>query len=355
MNRIQVKLENLFFDPNNFRYDDDFDSEDIPLTDVMKPSIQNNVRKKLAEEISDLKQGILTNDFIYIETIIVKPLDENNYIVIEGNRRTATLKTLYDDYRNGLIDTEKLNNLIDIFENGILVGLVDESIHDEDILMGMRHITGVKPWKAFSKAKLIVKLKDKRGYDFRDIAEKLTGTASDIKRRYNALKLLENMINNDYDYESVSDLYNLFVEALGKPSFRDWLEYDETNIRFNNQTNLDRFYKWLIPYNDDITGDQKAPIITNPQALREISKILKDENALEILEVERDVFKAVANSVILKDREIKITLKKIFQSTSEISIPDLINIDQDSVEYIEKIKSSIEEIHSYLQFKGVIK
>lgn len=353
MQRRKVRLENLFFDPNNFRYDDDFNSEDIPMSDVMKPSIQNNVKKKLLPEIKDLKQGILTNDFIYIETIIVKPLDENNYVVVEGNRRTSTLKLLYEEYKLEQID-EQLTNLIDIFENGITVGLVDGSIHDEDILMGMRHITGVKPWKAFSKAKLIVKLKEKRGYDFKEIAEKLTGTASDIKKRYNALKLLENMINNDYDYESVSDLYNLFVEALGKPAFRDWLEYDESNIKFNNQTNLDRFYKWLIPYEDESTGEKKEPIITNPQALREIANILKDDGALEILEVERDVFKAVANSVILKDREVKKTLKKIYQSTSEISIPDLIEIDTDSIDFIKKIRNNMEEIYNYLVFKKVI-
>jgi hypothetical protein len=353
MQRITVKLENLFFDPNNFRYDDDFNSTNVPLSDTMKPSIQNNVRKKLIPEIKDLKQGILTNDFIYIETIIVKPLDEENYIVVEGNRRTATLKSLYEDYKVNEID-EKLVNLIDIFNNGIVVGLVDATIHDEDILMGMRHITGVKPWKAFSKAKLIVKLKEQRGYDFREIAEKLTGTASDIKKRYNALKLLENMINNDYDYENVSDLYNLFVEALGKPAFRDWLEYDEENIKFKNQTNLDRFYKWLIPFTNEVTGEEESAIITNPQALREVAQILKDESALEILEVERDVFKAVANSVILKDREVKKTLKKIYQSTSEISIPDLIDIDEGSIDYIIKIRSNMEEIYSYLKFKKVI-
>lgn len=355
MQQKKINLENLFFDPNNFRYDDDFNSEDIPMSEVMKPSIQNNVKKKLSSEIKDLKQGILTNDFIYIETIIVKPLDENNYVVVEGNRRTATLKLLFEEYKQKQIDDVKLINLIDIFENGINVGLVDNSIHDEDILMGMRHITGVKPWKAFSKAKLIVKLKEKRGYDFKEIAEKLTGTASDIKKRYNALKLLENMINNDYDYEDVSDLYNLFVEALGKPAFRDWLEYDENNIKFNNQTNLDRFYKWLIPHSDEITGEKKEPIITNPQALREVANILKDEGALEILEVERDVFKAVANSVILKDREVKKTLKKIYQSTNEISIPDLIDIDSGSIDFIKKIKNNMEEIYNYLLFKKVIK
>ena len=106
MKRVKVKLENLFFDPNNFRYDDDFDAEEVPLSETMKPSIQNNIKKKLSKEIKDLKQGILTNDFIYIETIVVKPLDDENYVVIEGNRRTATLKTLYEDYKNGVMDEE---------------------------------------------------------------------------------------------------------------------------------------------------------------------------------------------------------------------------------------------------------
>jgi len=335
--RVKVKLKNLFFDPNNFRYDDDFDTEEVSLSETMKPSIQNNIKKKLSKEIKDLKQGILANDFIYIETIVVKPLDDKNYVVIEGNRRTATLKTLYEDYKNGVMD-EELTNLIEIFKNGIEVGLVDNSIHDEDILMGMRHITGVKQWKAFSKAKLIVKLKEKRGYDFREIAEKLTGTASDIKKRYNALKLLENMINNDYDYDNVSNLYNLFVESLGKPAFRDWLEYDELNIRFNNQTNLDRFYKWLIPHTDEETSVLKEAIITNPQALREVSKILKDEDALEILDTTRNPFEAINNSKILKDKKLEKTLKKVLDSLKSVTVSDLKELSDDSKEYINEIE-----------------
>ena len=98
MNLITVKLDNLYFDPNNFRYEDNFDSISISDENAIKKSVQNKIYKKISSDIKDLKQGILANDFIYFETIIVKDIGNGQYIVIEGNRRTATLKLLATEY-----------------------------------------------------------------------------------------------------------------------------------------------------------------------------------------------------------------------------------------------------------------
>jgi len=353
MNLITVNLDNLYFDPNNFRYEDNFDSVSISDENAIKKSVQNKIYKKISSDIKDLKQGILANDFIYFETIIVKDIGNDQYIVIEGNRRTATLKLLATEYSVEDLD-DHLPNLKSIFEEGIEVRLMDASLHDEEILMGMRHVTGVKQWKGFSKAKLIVKLKDDKHYTFAQIANKLTSRPNEIKKRYNAIKLLENMIDSNYDYEDISDLYTLFIETLGKPAFRDWLEYDEDQIKFKNQVNLERFYSWIIPLYDEESGDTKRPIITNPQSLRETSKILDDSTALDILETERDVFKAVANSVILKDREIYKTLKKIYESSRSISLEDILNIDEDGIKLLKNIEKNFSEMIEYLKFKKII-
>ena len=43
-----------------------------------------------------------TNGFLEVDVIQVKDLGDNNYKVLEGNRRVAALKCLQEDYENGL-------------------------------------------------------------------------------------------------------------------------------------------------------------------------------------------------------------------------------------------------------------
>ena len=339
-----IKLENLYFDPDNLRYDDDFTFNEIPKDRIMTKSNQLRVYKKLQKDISELKESILENDFLYIEMIVADKIDDKSYYIVEGNRRLASLKDIQENY-----DVEDLKpNLQKIINNGLEIKVNNQN-YDEDILMGMRHITGVKHWNGFSKAKLVVKLKDQKEYGFESISKKIGKRVADVKKQYFSFKLLQKMESDGYTKFEVKELYSIFYETLGKPAFREWLEWSEDKVEFLNKSNLERFYKWITKI-ETIDGTTQNEIISNPETLREISKILNDEYALEILDTTRNPFEAINNSKILKDKELKKTLKKVLDSLETISTTDLEELDKDSLEYLEKIQKKIERDMKYLDF-----
>jgi len=344
MRTENIKLENLYFDPDNLRYDDDFTFNEIPKDRIMNKSNQLQVYKKLQNDISELKESIIENDFLYIEMIVADKIDGENYYIVEGNRRLASLKYISENY-----DIDDLKpNLKNIMLNGLEVK-VNNKNYDEDILMGMRHITGIKHWNGFSKAKLVVKLKDQKNYDFKSISKKIGKREADVKKQYFSFKLLQKMENDGYTKFEVKNLYTIFYETLGKPAFRDWLEWDEKKLEFLNKNNLDRFYKWITKI-EDTNGTIRDEAISSSQTLREISKILDDEYALEVLDVTRNPFEAINNSKILKDKELTKTLKKVLDSLNTISTTDLEELDKDSKEYFEKIEKKVKLNLKYLKF-----
>jgi len=339
-----IKLENLYFDPDNLRYDDDFTFNEVPKDRIMNKSNQLQVYKKLQNDISELKDSILENDFLYIEMIVADKIDEENYYIVEGNRRLASLKYIGENY-----DIDDLKpNLQKIMNNGLEIK-VNNGNYDEDVLMGMRHITGVKHWNGFSKAKLVVKLKDQKNYNFETISKKIGKRVADVKKQYFSFKLLQKMESDGYTKFEVKNLYTIFYETLAKSSFKEWLEWDEKKLEFLNKNNLDRFYSWITEKEDE-NGNKIGEAISSPQTLREVSKILNDEYALEILDVTRNPFDAITSSKILKDKELKKTLKKVLDSLESISTTDLEELDKESKEYLEKIEKKIESNLKYVKF-----
>lgn len=339
-----IKLENLYFDPDNLRYDDDFTFNEVPKDRIMNKSNQIQVYKKLQNDISELKDSIIENDFLYIEMIIADKIDEKNYYIVEGNRRLASLKYISENYA---IDDLK-PNLQKIMNEGLEIKVNNQN-YDEDILMGMRHITGVKHWNGFSKAKLVVKLKDQKDYDFETISKKIGKRVADVKKQYFSFKLLQKMESDGYSKFEVKNLYTIFYETLGKPTFRKWLEWDEIRLEFLNKNNLERFYKWVTKV-EDTDGNIRDEAISSPQTLREISKILDDEYALEILDVTRNPFEAINNSTNWQKNEFSKELKRIFYVIETLSIRDLENLDNSSKNYLKKIQNTLELNIKYLKF-----
>lgn len=345
MNTKKVKLENLFFDPDNLRYDDNFDFDPMPKEKIMNKTNQLKVYNKLQNDIRELINSIIENDFIYIEMIVAEKIDDKgNYYIVEGNRRLSTLKYIQENYH-----IEDLKPCLqDIIRNGLDVK-VNSSDYDEDVLMGMRHITGVKHWNGFAKAKLVIKLKDIKGYSFEEIGNKVGKRVADVKKQYYSFKLLYNMEKDGYNKFEVKNLYTIFYETLGKPAFRDWLDWNESRMEFLNKNNLDRFYKWIIR-GEDADGALEKEAISSPQALREVAKILDDSYALDILDSTKNPFEAVSNSKILKEQKIEKTLKKVLDSIESISTTDLEKIDRASELYLHKIQKKLERDIRYLKF-----
>ena len=112
--KVDVAPAQLLLDPNNYRF------HDLPGYSVVRKTaryqeraVQEQALKLLREttafDFGSLKNFIRTNGYIPIEQIVVVPYDDDvhgkkRYIVIEGNRRAACLKTLLEESAAATVD-----------------------------------------------------------------------------------------------------------------------------------------------------------------------------------------------------------------------------------------------------------
>ncbi len=94
----RVKADDLFFDPNNLRYYALDVEVDIPEDKVKDAATQRRARDRILEdqfEVDQIRKSIRTEGYSGVDRLIAVglPPDDQTYVVIEGNRRLAAIKT----------------------------------------------------------------------------------------------------------------------------------------------------------------------------------------------------------------------------------------------------------------------
>lgn len=174
---ICVPIEDLLLDPNNPRFIRDLNQPvKVPVQEIEKAQeiLLERFRSNRASEdpdfdvtnIKDLYDSMLRIGFVGIDQIVVRPLKnlKNKYLVIEGNRRIATIKCLHRDYkdRRSPLDSPRARECFESHESSfkkITAMLLDiEKLTDEQvdekvaILLGIRHHGSLLEWDPLPKA-----------------------------------------------------------------------------------------------------------------------------------------------------------------------------------------------------------
>lgn len=289
---IEVSLNQLVLDPNNYRLADEKEEKRIP--DKNAEALQEETLTQLKKQrLGELKDSILNNGFLEMERIVVRPLKtkenleqtnikKKKYIVVEGNRRTAALKSIQDDY------SEKENDDGTIkYKEGIpdkLVAKFDlinvQYIEGDDkqiqafsaTLMGIRHVAGPKKWDGFQSAKLINDL-FYEGRSFTEIGRLIGITNREVGRRFRGYQAFKQMKNDcTYGGEVEARHYGLLLEFLSSSkSGKDWLNWNDSTYEFDNQDNLKIVYKAITP------SDDGALEIRNPGHARKFVSLLETD------------------------------------------------------------------------------
>ena len=132
-------------EPNNYRFVDNHNYVAVPEDKLLDDNVQKRslifIEGKKRSNINDLLASFKSNGFLDVDVIQVRDLGNNRYLVIEGNRRVASLKVLQDDYENGF-DIGNLNP--EIFKKIPFEIHSNESKEKHLIIMGLKHINGNK-------------------------------------------------------------------------------------------------------------------------------------------------------------------------------------------------------------------
>jgi len=238
--------------------------------------------------VDEVALSIAANGFFPEEPLLVIPKDpkendseDRNFIVVEGNRRLAAVMLLRS---RRLREKHKATDLPDIDkESRKDLDYVPVHIYKNRKLLwtycGFRHINGIKPWDAFSKAKYVAKVCEDYNITLKEIAEKIGDKHSTVKRLYRGYTVLEQAEKRaGFDIEdraknrfSFSHLYT----ALSYQEFQSFLGIEPETLKSNpipksKLEELSELMTWL--YGKKSAGIEPVIRTQNPDlnTLREI-------------------------------------------------------------------------------------
>lgn len=279
----EVSLDNLLLDPNNYRFLDIPEFVWAEESRFHENSVQDTAYRRLRDSsLSSLKNSILSNGFLPIERLVVRPYPhkEDTYVVLEGNRRVAALRWIREDDQAG-VDVPA--NVKEVLDKVPVLVMAERDPEVEAALLGIRHVSGIRDWGPYQRARIVAMLRDEQGLDGANVAARLGMGPHEANRRYRAYKALMQMKADEVfgDYQSPG-LYPLFHEAVSHVAIRDeWLEWDDTEYRFTNASELEKFYELITPTDTD--NGPEAPKITSSDQVRTLKDILPNAEARTVL------------------------------------------------------------------------
>ena len=260
-----------------------------------KPSCKTRVEQEIRRHgIEELQYSILRNGFLPLDRIVVRPLEgaENQYVVVEGNRRLAALKLLRSRIEENVVIEEHISDeyLDNLYEETNQIDVLVYSGTDSDdiswILQGIRHIGGIRNWEPAQRAKLVADQIENGSASFTEAGQKFGLSARAVGRLYRSFKALEQMRQDDeYGKKARNDYFSLFEEAYRNPHVRRWLEWSEDEYRFQNPENLHYFYSWITPDEDDEPEERRR--IHNPRHVKVLGTLLEGDNRSLMAKVDR--------------------------------------------------------------------
>jgi hypothetical protein len=341
-------IDRLLLDPNNYRFHDQPDFVMAEEARFHENSVQARACRRLREDgLIQLKNSILRNGFLPVERIVVReyPADASRFLVIEGNRRVAALRWIKEDHEAGVNVPDQVLQTID----AVPVLLVEAPNADAaffEALMGVRHVSGIKQWGGYQRAKLVAILRDERHMESADIGERLGMATQEVNRRYRAFKSLEQMqLDENYGVYARSNMYPMFHEAVSLPAVRDWLGWDETSSRFTNDDSRAEFYGLITP-DESEEAPAAEPKITTYSEVRVLRDILPNTEAKRVLlDPSRTFLEALT---IAKREELshawKPQVAAVISALQSIGALDLKNMGEEDVAEIAKLRDKAIEL-----------
>ena len=305
----EVSLDRLHLDPNNPRLRQDVDWPAEPESSFLREFVRNYNLVELARSIAD--KGFTPR---HAEALLVikHPVDQDaadqdaldedasnddHFIVIEGNRRLATLKLLTsaENRRKSGVSSREWQRLaqdasdLDTDHIPVVVYPDRESLDD---YLGFRHITGPTPWRPEAKARFVVKLL-RNGESIGQVATRIGSNPRTVRRYAEAHVIYAQAVRAGIPMEGAEAAFGIFYNALDHEGVRDYLglgpqagiqALPESPVSQDDMTHLGELVELL--HGDPSRGIPR--VIKESRDLRKLGQVLANERARSNLLLDRD-------------------------------------------------------------------
>ncbi len=342
-------LDRLLLDPNNYRFIDKPEYVYVSDEKLTDPRIQKRTLNFILDtknaNVTDLISSFTTNGFLDIDQIQVKEVGDK-YIVLEGNRRVATLKYLYEEYKKG----NDVGNLKESnFKSVPIVVIEGEDPSQHLITMGLQHIGGKKRWSPVNEAQLIEDLVCKYHKTESEICKSLGISTTALRKSRRTLSLIQHYKRSDYGDQFKSSMYSIFESVIRSPKMKSWIGWNDMDYKVENHENIERFYTW-ISTTEEIDWDRedgqkiiREPIITQYRQVKEVADFITDDAAITRMEKSRSIAEGYSVSTAVGEAKLREALNTMKSATQVVySFNEL--IDGQSFEELNTITLNLSNL-----------
>jgi hypothetical protein len=285
---IPRPVSNLLLDPQNPRL-------------TLEPNASQDAilkRMYIDEALEELASSFSRNGYFWEEPLVVVPSGKasDKFIVVEGNRRLAAIKLLTDATLRKKLNVTDFPELTAKRETELKSVPTVAYSSREDIVpyLGFRHITGVKKWEPFAKARYVAGLINS-GVPISQIEESIGDEARTVKKLYQTFIVYKQVEDDlDLDTKEVRSNFSLLEVTLGQQPIKDLLGVPrelpkgitETVVPKKGLAHLKELISWV--YGDPSSGELRV-ITDSRQISKRLAPVIANDESREYLRKTRDL------------------------------------------------------------------
>jgi hypothetical protein len=293
LKKQRLAITSLFLDPNNPRLKLDTE-EHCEVADEQVEAKQDSLMKQFRKgnedffDLNSLKDSMERIGYVCIDRIVVRPLkcDSSKYLVIEGNRRIASIRELITEHENRkrVLPDEVVSSL---YELDVMVLDPDilgeaETKHQISVILGIRHHGSLLEWEPLAKAFNLYKeyrLICPEGHRF----TLNTKAVSEVRKRLAVPKKVVDHALKTYvvflqlqeaDPDSVKEHHYSLIEAIVHSNrlLTGYLTMDDTSYNLDEQSVERMFVICQFSERDQLLPEEK--ILPKPQSVAKLAKLV---------------------------------------------------------------------------------
>lgn len=290
---VEKKISDLFLDSNNPRIPTDKQSLSPDELIVFVAETYNSIA---------IAKSIALHQYFPSEPLIAITR-KNNLIVVEGNRRLAALKLLHDEsLRAKLTDRSEWDGIDASTIPTRVPVIVAKNRKDVAPIIGYRHISGIQPWDAYSKARYIA-AQVEGGLSFETAATEIGEKPAEVRANYRNYRISE-QARPHLDPETANEFINgfgVFTRAMQSGELRKFIGAPTPNQVSASKNPIQAARKGALK---EFVGFLFGPqsVLDDSRDLTRLGKVLSSEDGLKVLRAGRNLEEAHIASGGRRDR-----------------------------------------------------
>lgn len=248
---LYKKSTDLLFDKENPRL------VEFGAADFSEEKLINLLWREMA--VDELVMSILAYGFFQHEPLYVMAGQSEKFIVLEGNRRLAAIRSILNP---GIVAGGKMDKFKEQISQDLRIELEDhipviilKSRQSAWQLLGFKHVNGPAKWGSYAKAKYIAQVHNEFGVPLDRIAEQIGDTNKTVRKLYQGLMVLEQAEQQvEFSMDDIKTprlFFSHLYTALGYEKFRNYIGVPDDfeapyPVPEENKRQLQEVMDWLF-------------------------------------------------------------------------------------------------------------